>query len=404
MKILVLNAGSSSQKSCLYDLPPDHLPSPPPEPLWEAMIDWTVHAGQGELTVKVNGDKQKIALTTDDRQQGIAAMLDTLIQGEKPVLGSLKEIDVVGHRVVHGGTDYHAATIITPAVKQAIADLIPLAPAHNPAHLEGIEAIQTLLGEIPQIAVFDTAFHRTIPAAAAQYPLPQAWTALGIRRYGFHGTSHKYCAHKTAEVLAKPLADLNLITCHIGNGASLTAIKNGQSIDTTMGFTPLEGLMMGARSGSIDPAILIYLQQSHGLTPEQLNKTLNKESGLLGVSGLSADLRTILQAKEDGNAHAQLAYEMYIHRFQGCLGQMLASLGGLDTLVFTAGVGENAATVRADVCAGFGFLGIELDPDQNARSPQNAVISTPNSAVTVLIIHTEEDWAIAAECWQLKHP
>ena len=234
MKILVLNAGSSSQKSCLYDLPQAHLPSQPPEPLWEAMIDWTVQAGQGELTVKVNGEKQKIMLTTDDRQRGIAQMLDTLVEGKNPVLGSLKDIDVVGHRVVHGGTDYHSATLITPIVKQAIADLIPLAPAHNPAHLEGIDAIQTLLGDIPQVAVFDTAFHRTIPPAAAQYPIPQAWTALGIRRYGFHGTSHKYCAQKAAEILGQPLADLNLITCHIGNGASLTAIQNGQSIDTTM--------------------------------------------------------------------------------------------------------------------------------------------------------------------------
>jgi acetate kinase len=402
MKILVLNAGSSSQKSCLYDLPPDHLPSHPPESLWEAMIDWTVEAGHGELTVKTQGEKHKIMLPTPDRQRGIAQMLKTLVQGDSPVLGSLKEIDLVGHRVVHGGTDYHAATLITPTVQQVIAALIPLAPAHNPAHLEGIEAIQNLLGDIPQIAVFDTAFHRTIPPAAAQYPIPQAWTAWGIRRYGFHGTSHKYCAHKTAEILAKPLVDLKLITCHIGNGASLTAIKNGQSIDTTMGFTPLEGLMMGARSGSIDPAILIYLQQSHGFTPEQLNKSLNKESGLLGVSGLSADLRTILQAKSEGHAQAQLAYDMYIHHFQGCVGQMLASLGGLDTLVFTAGVGENAATVRADVCGGFSFLGLALDLEKNARSPQNAIISSPDSRVTVLIIHTEEDWAIAAECWQLQ--
>ena len=403
MKILVLNAGSSSQKSCLYDLPPDHLPSQPPDPLWEAMIDWTVQAGQGELTVKVRGETQKIALASGDRQRSIAQMLHTLVQGKNPVLASLKEIDLVGHRVVHGGIDYHAATPITPTVAQAIADLIPLAPAHNPAHLEGIDAIQSLLGTIPQIAVFDTAFHRTIPPAAAQYPIPQAWTDLGIRRYGFHGTSHKYCAQKTAALLGKPLADLKLITCHIGNGASLTAIQNGQSLDTTMGFTPLEGLMMGARSGSIDPAILIYLQQSHGLTPEQLNKTLNKESGLLGVSGLSADLRTILQGKEDGNAQAQLAYEMYIHRFRTCLGQMIASLGGLDTLVFTAGVGENAATVRADVCAGFSFLGLKLDLEKNARSPQNAIISSPESRVSVLIIHTEEDWAIAVECWQLQH-
>ena len=400
MKFLILNAGSSSQKSCLYDLPNDYLPEKPPEPLWEAMIDWTVQDNQGQLTVEIPGKKQVITLETDNHRLGIAQMLQTLVEGENAVLGSLAEINLVGHRVVHGGTEYSEATLITPADKQAIAELIPLAPAHNPAHLEGIEAIESLLGNIPQIAVFDTAFHRTIPPAAAQYAIPQAWTNLGIRRYGFHGTSHKYCAQKTAEILGKPLEDLKLITCHIGNGASLTAIKHGVSIDTTMGFTPLEGLMMGARSGSIDPAILLYLQESQGFTPAELNNSLNKKSGLLGVSDLSADLRTILQAQAEGNSQANLAYEMYIHRFRSCLGQMLASLEGLDTLVFTAGVGENAATVRSDVCRGFQFLGLKLDLELNNRSPKNAVISSPDSTVTVLIIHTEEDWAIAMDCWQ----
>jgi acetate kinase len=403
MKFLILNAGSSSQKSCLYDLPGDRLPETAPEPLWEAFIDWTVLANQGQLTVTTPGQKQVVILETGDRQQGIARMLETLITGDYAVLKSLAEIDLVGHRVVHGGTNYAEATLITPAVQQAITDLIPLAPAHNPAHLEGIKAISQLLGEVPQIAVFDTAFHRTIPTPAAEYPIPQAWTNLGIRRYGFHGTSHKYCAQKTAEILGKPLADLKLITCHIGNGASLTAIKNGVSIDTTMGFTPLEGLMMGARSGSIDPAILLFLQETQGLTPAEINTTLNKKSGLLGVSGLSADLRTILQAKAEGNEQAQLAYVMYIHRFRSCLGQMIASLEGLDTLVFTAGVGENAATVRADVCQAFEFLGLKLDPELNNRSPRDTVISHSDSLVTVLIIHTEEDWAIAQDCWHWWH-
>ena len=403
MKFLILNAGSSSQKSCLYELAGDRLPERAPEPLWEAFIDWTVLQDQGQLRVKTSGQKQVKTLETNDRRLGIAKMLETLITGENAVLESLEEIDLVGHRVVHGGTDYAEATLITPAVEQAIADLIPLAPAHNPAHLEGIEAISALLGEVPQIAVFDTAFHRTIPPAAAEYAIPQTWTNLGIRRYGFHGTSHKYCAQKTAGILGKPLADLKLITCHIGNGASLTAIKNGVSIDTTMGFTPLEGLMMGARSGSIDPAIVLFLQETQGLTPAEINATLNKKSGLLGVSGRSPDLRTILQAKAEGDTQAQLAYAMYIHRFRRCLGAMLASLEGLDTLVFTAGVGENAATVRADVCQAFQFLGLKLDPELNNRSPRNTVISTPDSPVTVLIIHTEEDWAIAQDCWHWWH-
>ncbi|MBE9204339.1 acetate kinase [Synechocystis salina LEGE 06099] len=403
MKFLILNAGSSSQKSCLYELTGDRLPETAPEPLWEAFIDWTVLQDQGELTVRTSGQKQVKTLETNDRRLGISKMLETLITGENAVLESLEEIDLVGHRVVHGGTDYAKATLITPKVKQAIADLIPLAPAHNPAHLEGIETIGELLEDIPQIAVFDTAFHRTIPTASAQYPIPQAWTELGIRRYGFHGTSHKYCAQKTADILGKPLTELKLITCHIGNGASLTAIRNGVSIDTTMGFTPLEGLMMGARSGSIDPAIVLFLQQTQGLTPAEINATLNKKSGLLGVSGRSADLRTILQGKAEGDPQAQLAYAMYIHRFRRCLGAMVASLEGLDTLVFTAGVGENAATVRADVCQAFQFLGLKLDAELNDRSPRNAVISHPGSLVKVVIVHTEEDWAIAQDCWHWWH-
>lgn len=402
MKILVLNAGSSSQKSCLYDLPADSLPTNPPEPIWEAMIDWTVLAGKGVLTVKANGIKQKIELANSDRRSGIAQMLNTLQTGETQVLKSLTEIDMVGHRVVHGGTNYSQATLITDEVKTVIRDLIPLAPSHNPAHLEGIETIESLLTNTPQIAVFDTAFHTTIPPEAAFYPIPYEWTKKGIRRYGFHGTSHKYCVQKAAKLLNQPLDSLKLITCHIGNGASLTAIKHGISIDTTMGFTPLEGLMMGERSGSIDPAILIYLMREQGFNADQLNHLLNKESGLKGVSQMSADLRIILQAMQEGNEQAKLAFEMYIHRFRACLGQMLASLGGLDGLVFTAGVGENSAIVREKVCEGFAFLGLKLDPQKNAQSPVNQDIATTDSLIRVLVIHTEEDWAIAEECWNFK--
>ncbi len=402
MKILVLNAGSSSQKSCLYDLPADNLPTNPPEPIWEAMIDWTVLAGKGVLTVKANGIKQKIELANSDRRSGIAQMLNTLQTGETQVLSSLTEIDMVGHRVVHGGTNYSQATLITDEVKTVIRDLIPLAPAHNPAHLEGIETIESLLKNTPQIAVFDTAFHTTITPKAAFYPIPYEWTKKGIRRYGFHGTSNKYCAQKAAQLLNQPLDSLKLITCHIGNGASLTAIKNGISIDTTMGFTPLEGLMMGERSGSIDPAILIYLMREQGFNADQLNHLLNKESGLKGVSQMSADLRIILQAMQEGNEQAKLAFEMYIHRFRACLGQMLASLEGLEVLVFTAGVGENSAIVREKVCEGFSFLGLKLDLQKNAQFPVNQDISTTDSLIRVLVIHTEEDWAIAEECWNFK--
>ncbi len=401
MKILILNAGSSSQKSCLYDLTNNQLPDHPPEPIWKADIDWTVTKGQGILTVKANGIKQKITLNSDDHRQGIFKMLDTLVDGEIQVIDKLSEINIVGHRVVHGGTDYSEATLITPEVKAAIARLIPLAPTHNPSHIEGIEAIEQVLETVPQVAVFDTAFHSRMPVESAAYPIPYEWLEKGIRRYGFHGTSHKYCAEKASQLLNQPLNSLKIITCHLGNGCSLAAIKDGISIDTTMGFTPLEGLMMGTRSGSIDPAILIYLIREYKFTADQLNTMLNKESGFQGVSGISADLRAIVEALNEGNSRAQLAFDMYIHSLRSHLGKMLGSLGGLDTLVFTAGVGENSAIVREKTCEAFEFLGLKLDSEKNNNSPVNMDIATDDSTVRILVIHTQEDWAIAQECWQL---
>ncbi|TVQ43510.1 MAG: acetate kinase [Gloeocapsa sp. DLM2.Bin57] len=402
MKVLVLNAGSSSQKSCLYELPTSNLPEHPPSPLWSASIDWTVAEGHGILKVKTPSTKQEIQLASGDRVAGIATMLNTLVEGESKVLDNLAQIDIVGHRVVHGGSEYSAAVIITPPVKEAITNLIPLAPAHNPAHLEGINAIEQVLGCVPQCAVFDTAFHAKIPSKAAVYPIPYQWYEQGIRRYGFHGISHKYCAGKAAEILGKPLESLKIITCHLGNGASLAAIDGGIGINTTMGFTPLEGLMMGARSGSIDPAILIYLMREHGYTADQLNQMLNKESGFKGVSGISADLRAIVSAMEEGNQRASLAFEMYIHRLKYHIGGMLTSLGGLDVLVFTAGIGENSTLVREKACEGWDFLGLKLDTTKNNDRPEDVDISTPDSAVRILVIHTEEDWAIAQECWHLQ--
>jgi acetate kinase len=261
MKILVLNAGSSSQKSCLYELSNQTLPKQPPKPLWEATIDWTVASGLAQLKVKANGVTRKTQWESDERRTDMAKMLETLSNGAPRVLDNLSEIDLVGHRVVHGGTEYFQATSITPQVKEAIARLSVLAPVHNRVNLEGIEAIETILGDVPQVAVFDTAFHSQMPSKAAVYPIPYEWLEQGIRRYGFHGISHQYCAQRAAQLLGKPLESLKLITCHLGNGCSLAAIKNGISIDTTMGFTPLEGLMMGNRSGSIDPAILIHLMR-----------------------------------------------------------------------------------------------------------------------------------------------
>ena len=401
MKILVMNAGSSSQKSCLYQLTEDTLPQNPPKPLWEAHIDWTVADGYAVSKIKAKGVKQETKLENSNRRLVLEKILATLIEGTTKVMEHLSEIDLVGHRVVHGGTEYSQATLVTPEVKEAIARFIPLAPAHNPVNLGGIETIEAILGKnIPQIAVFDTAFHSQIPPKAAVYPIDYDWLAKGIRRYGFHGISHQYCSQRTAQLLGKPLESLKLITCHLGNGCSLAAIQNGKSIDTTMGFTPLEGLMMGTRSGSIDPGILIYLMREYNFTADRLDQMLNKEAGLKGISGLSADMRTILTAIAENNLQARLALEMYIHRLRSAIGAMLASLGGLDALVFTAGVGENAVLVREKACEGWEFLGLKLDLEKNRLSPQDEDIATPDSAVRILVVQAQEDWAIATECWK----
>jgi acetate kinase len=403
MKILVLNAGSSSQKSCLYDIPADALPEDPPEPIWEGLIDWTHQAGVAEIQVKTATDEVKDTVPFTDRPPVVEQLLTTIWQGPTQVIAAPSEIAAVGHRVVHGGRKYHDSIRVTPEVKAAIAQLAELAPVHNPANLEGIEAAEAILGDqVPQVAVFDTAFHAQMPDAAAIYPGAYEWIEQGIYRYGFHGTSHAYCAERAAELLGQDLKDLRLITCHLGNGASLAAIRDGRSIDTTMGFTPLDGLMMGSRSGSVDPSILIHLIRHHGYDADQLDHLLNQASGLLGISGLSNDLRQIMSAIDAGNDRAKLALEIYIHRLRSCMGAMLASLGGLDALIFTAGVGEHSPPIRAAACEAFAFLGLKLDLDKNAGRPRDAVISTLDSTVKVLVIHTQEDWAIARDCWRLS--
>ena len=401
MKILVLNAGSSSQKSCLYEIQANMNLSNSVEPLWEASIDWTAHEDYGLLKVFAKGKTRKIDLPLDNRASGVQIMLETITHGTTQVLSNLEEINVVGHRVVHGGNQYSGACVITPEVQEAIKDLIPLAPNHNPAHLEGINAIASTLKDIPQIAVFDTAFHTTIPPEAKTYPLPMQWYEKGIQRYGFHGISHQYVAQRTATILEKPLEELNLISCHLGNGCSITAIKNGQSVNTSMGFTPLEGLMMGTRSGSIDPAILIHLISEYGYNAPQLNELLNKQSGLLGVSGVSADVRSVINAMTTGNTQAQLALDIYIHRIKSVIGSMLPSLPQLDALVFTAGVGENSTLIREKVCQGFEFLGLKIDALKNSNRCIDKNIADAGSSVDVVVVNTQEDWAIALQCIQI---
>ncbi|MGA7932406.1 MAG: acetate kinase [Kovacikia sp.] len=404
MKILVLNAGSSSQKCCLYEIADDLLPADPPEPLWEATVDWTHQQGFAEIKVKTAaGEVLKEETPTQDRVKVITHLLETLWQGKTAVMGQPSEISAVGHRVVHGGREYSKTVKITAKVKATIARLATLAPVHNPANLEGIIAIENILGmAVPQFAVFDTAFHSQLPEAAAIYPGPYQWVEQGIRRYGFHGISHRYCAERSAQILHRDLQDLRLIICHLGNGCSLSAVYNGHSIDTTMGFTPLDGLMMGARSGSVDPGILIHLLRQEGYTADQLDQELNKESGLKGISGVSADLRQVMAAIAAGNPQATLALDIYIHRLRSCIGSMLASLGGSDALVFTAGVGENSPIVRARACEAFEFLGLKLDPLQNESHPVDKDIATADSTVRVLVIHTQEDWAIAQACYLCK--
>ncbi len=395
VNILVLNGGSSSHKSCLYQL--SEPPAEPTQPLWQAQIDW--QQSPPLLTAMGAGETVKTDLSEDNRAGAIAQMLHKLHQGKTAVISGLEKIDAVGHRVVHGGKAYQESVWIDEAVKGAIADLIPLAPAHNPVNLEGIEAVEQLLGSVSQYAVFDTAFHRQMPEAAALYPIPQDWTNQGICRYGFHGISHQYCAHRAAQLLDRPLKDLRLVTAHLGNGCSLAAIRDGHSIDTTMGFTPLEGLMMGTRSGSIDPGILTYLLREKRYTHEQIDRQLNEESGLKGVSGLSSDMRKLEPAIKSGDAKAKLAVDMYIHRLRAGIAAMTASLGGLDALVFTGGVGENTALIRNRVCQALAFLGLEAEERDSEESDRD--ISTQRSAVRILVIHAQEDWQIAKEYWQL---
>ena len=401
MKILVLNAGSSSQKSRLYELE-DTPPDLPIAPLWEAFADSAEHPGVTELKVTTaQGQTLEEEIQTDSRQDVTAHVLNTLWSGKTQVLAQPSDIDIVGHRIVHGGQEFRESTLITPAVKDAIRHLSSYAPLHNPINLEGIEAVERVLPHVPQVAVFDTAFHSQLPMAALVYPGPYEWFEEGIHRYGFHGISHQYCAGRAAQILGRDLASLRLITCHIGNGCSLAAISGGRSIDTTMGFTPLEGLMMGSRSGTVDPGILTYLMRQKGYSPDQFDTLLNKQSGLKGISGVSSDMREVLSAIREGNERARLAFDMYIHRLRSFMGAMLATLGGVDAIVFAGGVGEHAPSVRWGACKAFGFLGLKLDAAKNAQSPADQDIATADSTVRVLIVQTQEDWSIAKECWEI---
>ena len=399
MKILVLNSGSSSQKARLYDLKPP-LPGNPPEPQWDGKLEWRDDRATFEIRAS-SGAVSKENVQKSDPPAATAQLLGELVSGKTRVLASLSEIEVVGHRIVNGGRSSNQPTVITAEVKAAIEKMSVFAPLHNRLELEGIALIEKLCGTVPQIAVFDTGFHSKLPEAASVYPGPYAWAQKGIRKFGFHGINHQYCAQRAASLLDRNPADLKLITCHLGNGCSLAAISGGQSIDTTMGFTPLDGLMMGTRSGSVDPGILTYLMREEDLNGKVLDEVLNSRSGLLGISGISADMREITAAMQSGNPRAQLAFDMFVHRLRAGIGSMLASLGGAEAIVFTGGIGENSSEVRGAACSHFTFLGLALDSAKNAANPSDQDIATAESKVRVLVVRAQEDWAIARECWKL---
>jgi len=394
MKILVLNGGSSSFKSSLYDVTGKEGSGAPHPPLWDGRVNWEHHTGAAEIQVTAGESVTRRTVNVRSPIDSLGPLMEML-----PDRG---EIAAAGHRVVHGGRAYRNSTRITPEVRAGIARMASFAPEHNRLELEAMDAMDRLLGpQAVQVAVFDTAFHATLPPAAYVYPGPYAWLGKGIRRYGFHGISHQYTSRRSAEILGKDLASLRMITCHLGNGCSLAAIRNAVSVDTTMGFTPLEGLMMGTRSGTVDPGILIHLVRHMGFRAEELDRVLNKESGLLGVSGLSGDMRTILEAMARGEARAQLAFDVFTHRLCAEIGSLLASLGGLDVLVFTAGIGENCPPVRTRVGEALGFLGLKLDEAKNAHPPPDTDISAPDAEIRALVVKTQEEWEIARESFRI---
>ena len=359
MNILVLNSGSSSQKVSLYEIG-DALPENPPVPVWEGRIEW--NGNTAAITVRNSrGIARKQKLNSRSSEWVLKDLLGTLWSGEMRSIASAADIDAVGHRVVHGGPHFHDPVRITSDVHAAIGGLSHFAPLHIQSELEGINVVADLLGDVPQFAVFDTGFHHHMLAVAQTYPGPYEWFENGIRRYGFHGISHQYCATRSAQLIQKDLKSLKIVSCHLGNGCSVTGIRGGRSLDTTMGFTPLDGLMMGTRSGSVDPGILIFLMREHGFDADQIDDMLNRKSGLLGISGLSGDMRDILAGIHRGNERAKLAFDLYVHRLRTAIGGMAAVLEGLDVLVFTAGVGENSPEVRAATCKGLEFLGVTVD-------------------------------------------
>ena len=393
MNVLVINAGSSSLKYQLMD--PDT-----GVVLAKGICERIGIDGKFTYKPQLEGKEtlKAVDVAMPTHSEAIQAVLDALVDAKNGVIGSMKEIQAVGHRVVHGGEAFNKSVVITEEVMRAVENCIPLAPLHNPANITGIRACEKVMPGVPMVAVFDTAFHQTMPAKAFTYALPYDYYKTDkVRRYGFHGTSHMYVAGRAADMLGRPAGELKIVTCHLGNGSSVTAVDGGKSVDTSMGFTPLAGLPMGTRAGDLDAGILQYLMNKYKLGIDEMLDILNKKSGVLGVSGVSSDFRDLEEAAEKGNAQAALAIDLFNYGVKKLIGAYAAAMGGVDAIVFTAGVGENSAEQRLDIASNLEFMGVKMDAEANKCRGKEQVISAPDSRVKVLLIPTDEELMIARD-------
>lgn len=396
MKVLVINAGSSSLKYQLIDMDTVTVLA---KGLCERIGIYGSNLQHKNL---VKNTVAKIEKQMNDHADAIQMVVDALVDPEHGVISAMSEIGAVGHRVVHGGEYFADSYIIDGKVKEALKMCIPLAPLHNPPNITGIEACEKIMPGVQQVAVFDTAFHQTMPKEAYMYALPyEYYEKYKIRKFGFHGTSHKYVAQEAAKMLAKPIESLKIITCHLGNGSSVTAVKNGKCVDTSMGFTPLDGVVMGTRTGSMDPAVVTFIMENENLSAKDVDALMNKKSGVFGISGISSDFRDLTAAAADGNDRAQLALDMFSYSVKKLIGAYAAAMGGVDAVVFTAGVGENDARARAAIVDGLGFMGIEINKEKNQIRGQAMDISAPGAAVKTLVIPTNEELMIAIDTKRL---
>lgn len=397
MKIIVLNCGSSSIKYQLFNMPSA-------EVLAKGLVDKIGIPGSSITHKRNDGKKVEIQQDLPNHKAGISIVLDLLTNKEYGSVSNINEIEAVGHRVVHAGEKYSGSVRINETVIEALKECIDLAPLHNPPNLEGIYAASAILPNVLQVGVFDTAFHQTMPECAFQYGIPyEYYEKYKVRRYGFHGSSHKFVSARAAEMIGKPIEQLKIVTCHLGNGSSIAAVKNGKSVDTSMGMTPIEGLIMGTRVGNIDVGAVIYIGEKENMSLKDMNNFFNKKCGVLGISGLSSDMRNIETAANEGNARAQLSLDIYYYRVKQYVGSYAAAMGGLDAVVFTGGVGENDSVFREKVCENMEFLGIDFDKEINkGLRGKDTIISKPNSKVKVLLVTTDEELVIARDTFEIS--